>query len=195
MQLISAPLSNIALILIFSIITLMIEQTTTYMKCKKATRITISLKCIDFVELNFIESMCTFFSFMSFNYAIIFLSFDIVFISSSMMLRNIYLNNLKKILNNSRRRIWINVFSIRFITSIESDYFLIICVNFLSLFIISTTSTELNLINFVLLYLTIYESELILTRISFIVMFAQRTSIDFEFLLKTTLFVRFIAFE
>ena len=103
MQLTSAPLSNIALILIFSIITLTIEQTTAYMRRKKATRVTIFFKCIDFVELNLIESTCTFFSFMSFDCAMILLSFNIVFIFSSMMLRNICLNNLKEISSNSRK--------------------------------------------------------------------------------------------
>ena len=195
MQLISAPLSNIALILIFSIITFTIEQTTTYMKRKKATRATISLKCTDFVELNFIELMCISFSFIFFDYAMIFLSFDIAFISSSMILRNICLNNLKKISNNSRRRISINVFNICLITSTESDYFLMICASFLSLFVISTTSTELNLINFVFLYLTVRKSELMSTKISFITTSARGTSIDFESLLKTVLFVRFTAFE
>ena len=80
MQLISAPLLNIALILIFSIITFTIEQTTTYIRCKKATRVTIFLKCTDFVELSFIESTYTFFSFMSFDCAMIFL-FLILFLS------------------------------------------------------------------------------------------------------------------
>ena len=119
MQLISAPLLNITLILIFSIITFTIEQTTTYMKCKKTTRVTIFFKCIDFIELNFIESTCTFFSFMSFNYAMILFSFNIVFISSSMMLRNICLNNSREISSNLRKRISINVFSICLIISIE----------------------------------------------------------------------------
>ena len=193
MQLTSASLSNIVLILIFSIITFTIEQTTTYMKRKKITRVTISLKCTDFVELNFIESTCTFFSFMSFDYAIIF--FNIVFIFSSMMLRNICLNNLKKISNNSRRRISINVFNICIIISIEFNCFLMICVNFLNLFVISTASIELNLIHFVFLYLTIYKFNLMSTKISFIIMSARRTSINFKSLLKTTLFIRFIAFE
>ena len=67
MQLTSVPLLNITLILIFSIITFTIEQTTTYMKRRKATRVTISLKCTNSVELNLIESTCTFFSFMSFD--------------------------------------------------------------------------------------------------------------------------------
>ena len=127
------------------------------MKCKKATRVTISLKCTDSVELNLIEPTCIFFSFMSFDYAMIFLSFNIVSIFSSMMLRNICLNNSKEILNNLRRRILINVFNICLIISTEFDYFLMICVNFLSLFVISTTSTEPNLINFVFLYLTARE--------------------------------------
>ena len=73
MQLTSAPLSNIVLILIFSIITVTIEQITTYMKRKKTTRVTISFKYTNSVELNFIESTCTFLSFMSFNCAMIFL--------------------------------------------------------------------------------------------------------------------------
>ena len=96
MQLISVSLLNIALILIFLIITLTIEQATTYIKRKKATRVTISFKCNDFVELNLVKSTCTFFSFMSFDCAIVFLFFNIIFLSSSMMLRNICLNNLKK---------------------------------------------------------------------------------------------------
>ena len=195
MQLISASLSNIALILIFLIITLTIKQTTTYMRRKKTTRVTISFKCIDSVELSLIESTCTFFSFMFFDCAIILLSFDIIFIFSSMMLRNICLNNSKKISNNSRKRISINVFNICLITSIEFNCFLMIYINFLNLFVISTTPAELNLISFVFLYLTACESELMLTRISFIAMFVRETSISFESLLKTTLFVRFTAFE
>ena len=164
MQLISALLSNIALILIFLIITFTIEQTTAYIRHKKATRVTISFKCIDFVELNLIESTCTFFSFMFFDCAMIFLSFDIVFISSSMMLQNICLNNSRKISSNLRRRILINVFNIYLITSTEFDCSLMIYINFLSLFVISTTSTELNLISFIFLYLTTCESELILIK-------------------------------
>ena len=156
-----------------------------YMRRKKATRITIFYKCIDFVELNLIESTCTFFSFLSFDCVMIFLSFNIVFFSS-MMLRNICLNNSREISNNLRKRISISVFNICLITSIESDYCLIINVNFLNFFVISTTSTELNLIDFVFLYLITREFKLILTKISFIVMSARRTSIDFKSLLKTT---------
>ena len=167
----------------------------TYMKRKKTTRITIFLKCIDFVELSFIESTCIFFSFIFFDCAMIFFSFDIVFIFSSMMLRNIYLNNSKKILNNSRRRISINVFNICLIILIKYDNSLIICVNFLSLSMISTVLTELNLIIFIFLYLTVRESELMLTKIFFIATFARGTLINFKNLLKITLFVRFTAFE
>ena len=47
MQLISISLLNIVLILRFSIIMFMIEQTTVYIRRKKTTRITISFKCID----------------------------------------------------------------------------------------------------------------------------------------------------
>ena len=130
MQLTSASLSNIALILIFSIITFIIEQTTMYMRRKNITRITIFFKCTDFVELNLIESMCTFFSFMSFDCAIILFSFNIVFISLSIMLRNICLNNSKEISSNLQRRISINVFNICLIISTESNCSLMICVNF-----------------------------------------------------------------
>ena len=193
LQLTSASLLNIVLILIFSIITLTIKQRTTYMKYKKATLVTISSKCIDFVKLNLIESTCTFFSFMCFDCAMIF--FDIVFIFSSIMLRNICLNDLKEISSNSRRRILINVFNIYLITSTEFDYSLMICVNFLNLFVILTTSTELNLISFVFLYLTTCKFKLILTNVSFIATFIQKISINFKSLLKTTLFVKFIAFE
>ena len=195
MQLTSAPLSNITLILISSIITLTIEQATMYMKHKKATRTTIFFKCTDSVELNFIESTCTFFSFISFDCVMILFSFNIVFISSSMILRNIYLNNSKEILNNSRKRISINVFSICLIILTESDCFLTICVNFLNLFVISMISTELNLISFVFLYLTAREFELMSTKISFIATFARGTSINFKIFLKTALFVKFTAFE
>ena len=195
MQLTSVSLSNIALILIFSIITFTIEQATTYMKCKKTTRVTIFFKCTDFVELSFIESTCTFFSFMFFDCAMIFLSFNIVFIFSSMMLRNICLNNSKEILSNSRKRILINVFNICLITLIEFNCSLMICANFLSLFVILIISTELNLISFVFLYLTIYEFKLMSTRIFFIATSAQEILINFEFLLKTALFVRFTVFE
>ena len=195
MQLTSVSLLNIVLILIFLIITFTIEQTTTYIRRKKATRVTIFFKCIDFIELSLIESTYTSFSFMSFDCAMILLSFNIVFISSSMMLRNICLNNSKEISNNLRRRISINVFDICLIISIEFDYSLMICINFLSFFVISTTSTELNLINFIFLYLTVRESELMSTKIFFIVTSAQRTSVSFKSLLKTTLFVKFIAFE
>ena len=132
---------------------------------------------------------------MSFDCAMLLLSFNIVFISSSMMLRNICLNNSRKISSNSRRRISINVFNIYLITSTESDCSLMICASFLNFFVISTTSTELNLINFVFLYLTVHKFELMSTRIFFIAMFARETSIKFESLLKTTLFVRFTAFE
>ena len=71
MQLIFASLINIVLILIFSIITFTIEQATMYMKHKKIMRVTIFFKYTDFVELSLIESMCIFFSFMSFDCAII----------------------------------------------------------------------------------------------------------------------------
>ena len=195
MQLISASLLNIVLILIFSIITLTIEQTTTYMKRKKITQVKIFFKCIDFVELNLIESTCTFFSFIFFDCAMILFSFNIIFIFSSMMLRNIYLNNLKEISSNLRKRISINVFNICLIIPIELDCSLMICISFLSLFEISTTSIELNLINFVFLYFTVRESELMSTRIFFMITFAQRTLIDFRFLLKMILFVKFIIFK
>ena len=132
---------------------------------------------------------------MSFDCAMILFSFDIIFISSSMMLQNICLNNSKEILNNSRKSISINVFNICLVISTEFDCFLILYVTFLCLFVILTTSTELNLINFIFLYLIIRKSALMSTKISFIVTSARRTLIDFEFLLKTTLFVRFIAFE
>ena len=163
------------------------------MRRKKATRVTISFKCTDFIKLSLIESTFIFFSFMSFNCVMIF--FDIVFIFSSMMLRNICLNNSKKISSNSRKQISINVFNIYLIILTEFDCFLIICTSFLNFLIISTTSTKLNLINFVFLYLTIYKFELMLTKISFITTSARETSIDFEFLLKMTLFVKFTAFE
>ena len=133
--------------------------------------------------------------FMSFDCAMILLSFDIAFTFSSMMLRNICLNNSRKILNNSRKRISINVFSICLITSIELNCFLMICVNFLNFFVISTASAELNLINFIFLYLTAREFELMSTKIFFITTSARKTSINFESLLKTVLFVKFTAFE
>ena len=148
-QLTSASLSHIALILIFFIIMFTIEQTTAYIRRKKITRIMIFFKSNDFVELSFIELTYISFSFMSFDYAIILLSFDIIFIFSSMILRNICLNNSKEILSNSRKRTSINVFNICLITSTEFDYSLMISVNFLSFFEILTISTELNLINFV----------------------------------------------
>ena len=132
---------------------------------------------------------------MFFDCAMIFLFIDIAFIFSSMMLRNICLNNLKEILSNLRRRISINVFNIYLITSTESDYPLMICINFLSFFVILTTSTELNLISFIFLYLTVCKFELMSMKISFIATFARETSINFKFLLKTALFVKFIAFE
>ena len=132
---------------------------------------------------------------MSFDCAMIFFSFNIVFIFSSMILRNICLNNSKKILKNSRRRISINVFNICLIILTEFNCFLMICVNFLSLFVISTTSTELNLISFVFLYLTVYKFKLISIRIFFITTSVRRISVNFKFLLKSTLFVKFTAFE
>ena len=162
---------------------------------QKITRVTIFLKCIDFVELSLIKSMYISFSFISFDCAIIFLFLDIVFISLSMMLQNICLNNLKEILNSSRKQTSINVFNICLIMLIESDCSLMICVNFLNFFKVLTTSTELNLICFVFLYFTIREFELMLKRISFIATSALRTLIDIESLLKTTLFVKFTAFE
>ena len=87
---------------------------------------------------------------MSFDCAMILFSFNIAFIFSSMMLQNICLNNLKEILNNLRKRISISVFSIYLIISTEFNYSLIIYINFLNFFVILTTSTELNLINFCL---------------------------------------------
>ena len=184
MQLISISLSNIVLILIFSIITFTIEQTTAYMRRKKTTRIMIFFKCINSVKLSLIESTCIFFSFMSFDCAMIFLSFNIVFIFPSMMLRNICLNNLKEISSNLRRRISINVFSIYLITSIEFDCSLMICVSFLNFFVISTILTKLNLISFVFLYLMTSEFELMLTKIFFIITSAQRTSVKKIFFIK-----------
>ena len=130
--------------------------------------------------------MYTFFSFMSSDCAIIYLS---------MMLQNICLNNSKEMASNLRKRILVNVFNIPLITSIEFDCSLIIYINFLNFFVISTTSAELNLINFVFLYLIIREYKLILTKILFIVTYARGISINFVFLLKTTLFVKCIAFE
>ena len=181
MQLTSVPLLNIILILIFSIITFTIKHATTYMKRKKATRITISFKCTDFVKLNLIELTCISFSFMSFNCAIIFLSFDIAFTSSLLILQNICLNNSKKILSNLQRRILINVFNICLRTSIEFDYSLMICANLLNFFKISTTSTELNLINFIFLYLTIHEFKLMSTEIPFVAMSTLKISIILNF--------------
>ena len=183
------------MILIFSIIMFTIEQATTYMRRKKITRVTDFFKCVNFVKLSLIELTCIFFSFIFFDCAMILLSFDIVFIFSSMMLRNICLNNSKEISSNSRRRISINVFNICLITSTEFDCSLMICVNFLSLFVIPTTSIELNLINFIFLYLTARKFKLMSTKISFIATSARETLINFKFLLKTVLFVRFTAFE
>ena len=163
------------------------------MRCKKATRVTILFKCTDYIELNLIESTCTFS--ISFDCAMILLSFNIVFILSSMMLQNICLNNSKEISNNLRRRLLIKVFNIYLIISIEFDCFLMICTSFLSLFEISTPSIKLNFISFIFLYLTVRESELMSTRIFFIATFASKTLLNFDFLLKTILFVRFITFE
>ena len=163
------------------------------MKRKKIMRITISFKCIDFVELSFIELTCTFFSFIFFDCAMIF--FNIIFIFSFVILRNICLNNSKEISSNLQRRILINVFSICLIISIELNCSLMICVNFLNLFKILTTSIELNRINFVFLYLAAREFELMSVEILFIARFILRKSINFESLLKTTLFVRFTVFE
>ena len=132
---------------------------------------------------------------MSFDCAMIFFSFNTVSIFSSMILQNIYLNNLKEISNNSQRRISINVFSTYLIILTEYDFSLMICVNFFNFSKISTTSIELNLINFVFLYLTICEPELMLTKIFFITISALKTLIDFDSLLKTILFVKFIIFE
>ena len=81
MQLFSASLFNIVLILIFLIITLTIKQTMIYMKHKKVIRITISSKCINSVELNFIKSVCTFFSSTFLNCVII------LFLISFLLLR------------------------------------------------------------------------------------------------------------
>ena len=132
--------------------------------------------------------------FISFDCAMILLFFNIVSIFSSMILRNICLNNSEEILSNSRRRISIDVFNICLIISIESDCFLMIYASFLSLFVISTAPTELNLISFVFLYLTAREFELMSTKIFFIATSARGTSVNFESLLKTALFVRFTAF-
>ena len=71
-QLTSTLLSNIILILTFSIITFIVEQATTYIRRRKIMRATISFKCTDFVELSFIESTCIFLFFIVFDDAMIF---------------------------------------------------------------------------------------------------------------------------
>ena len=167
-------LSNITFVLTFLIIMFIIEQTTLYIKCKKTTRATIFFKCINFVELNLIELICIFFFFTAFNDAMIFLFFNIVFIFSFVMLRNICLNNSKEILNNLRSRILMNVFNIYLMILTKSNCFLIICVNLLNLSKISIISFELNLICLIFLYLTIREFELITTKIFFIITFVLK---------------------
>ena len=174
MQLISVLLSNIIFILTFSIITFIIKQATMYIERRKTTRAMISFKCIDFVELNFIESTCIFFFFIVFDDAMIFRFFDIVFIFSFVILRNICLNNSEEISSNLRNQILMNVFNICLITSAKSNCSLMICVNFLNLFEISTISIELNLIYLTFLYLTTCESELITVKTSFIKTFVSK---------------------
>ena len=193
MQLTSASLLNILLILIFLIITLTIEQATMYIRHKKATRATIFFKCIDFVELSLIESMCAFlYVFWLYNDSSFFWYRFYLFVDD--VAKHLF-KQFEKILNNLRRRISINVFNIYLIISIEFNCFLMICVNFLNLLVISTTSTRLNLINFIFLYSTVYEFELMSTKIFFIATSAREISINFKFLLKMTLFVKFTAFE
>ena len=76
-------------------------------------------------------------------------SFDIVFIFLSMILQNICLNNSRKMLSNSRKRISINVFNICLITLTKLNCFLMICVNFLSLFEINDLDwIKFNLFHF-----------------------------------------------
>ena len=171
MQLTLISLLNIAFILTFLIITLIVEQATTYIKRKKITRATIFFKCIDFVELNFIKSTCIFFFFTIFDNAMIFLFFDIVFIFSFVMLQNICLNNSKKILSSLQSRILIKIFNICLMTSTKSNCSLMICINLLNFFKILITSIKLNLIYLIFLYLAAREFGLITTEISFITIF------------------------
>ena len=110
------------------------NATTAYIKCKKATRITISFKYTDSVEISLIDSTCTFYSFMPFDCAMIFLFLNTTFIFLSMMLQNICLNNLKETVSNSRRRISISVFNICLMTLMKLNCFLMICVSFFKSF-------------------------------------------------------------
>ena len=121
--------------------------------------------------------------------------FNIVFIFSLITLQNICLNNSKKILNNLPSRISINMLNICLIISADINYSLIICINFLSFFKILTVPTELNLINFIFLYLITRESELMSTKAFFVTIFIWETLIDFKFLLKTTWFIKITIFE
>ena len=171
MQLILISLSNIAFILIFSIIMFIVKQATTYIKRRKTTRATIFFKCIDFVELNLIKSTCIFFFFIIFDDAIISRFFDIVFIFSFVILRNICLNSSKEISSTLRNRISMNIFNIYLMILTKLNCSLIICVNLLNLFKILIISIELNLICLIFLYLTTREFKLITTEISFIEIF------------------------
>ena len=124
MQFISTSLSNNVLILTSFINTFIVEQTTTYIERRKTIRATIFLKCINSIELNFTDSTCIFFSFTIFIWTIAFRFLNIVFISSSMMSRNICRESFEKISNNSRNRISIEIFNICFVMSTKFDCFL-----------------------------------------------------------------------
>ena len=139
-----------------------------YIKRKKAMRARIFFKCIDFVELNFIKLICIFNFFIVFDDAMIFRFFDIVFISSFVILRNICLNSSEKILSSLRSQILISVFNICLMTLMKSNCSLMIYVNLLNFFEISMISIELNLIYLTFLYLATREFKLIIIKIFFI---------------------------
>ena len=124
MQFISTSLSNNVLILISSIDTFIVKQTTTYIERKKTTQTTISFKCINSIKLSLINLTCTSFFFTIFIWTVAFRFLNIIFTSSSIMSRNICRENSEKISNNSRNWISIEIFNICLIILTEFDCFL-----------------------------------------------------------------------
>ena len=156
MQFILTSLSNNVLILTLLINIFIMKQTTIYIERKKTIWTTISFRCINSIKLSFIDLTCIFFSFTIFIWAIAFYFLNIVFISSSIMLRNICRKNFKEILNNSRNRISIKIFNIYFIMLTKFNCFLNIWTNLLNLSKISNISNEiLNLICLIFWYFVV----------------------------------------
>ena len=105
--------------------------------------------------------MCIFFFFTIFIWTIVFRFLNIVFIFLLMMSRNICRKNFKKILNNSRNQISIEIFNTYFIMSSKFDCFLNTYTSFLNFSKISNALNEiLNLIYLIFWYFVARNSEL-----------------------------------